>query len=160
MKSAWTAESWRERWMYVFGPPGWRPERLGGRVAPPEVRREAFSRYDPKIPGPLAAYGLFHFLCALAATFILLAGATTIPMPQLAAGGFYVAVSLTSIGGIFEAERWAAPLETSRLVVLGAATVLWRLCQGYAHGGGGGRIAGVVHSAPGMTENTPAPVMQ
>ena len=153
--------------MYVFGPPGWQPERLGGRVVPREVRRETFDRYDPKIPGALAMYGLFHFLCALTATFVLLAGATTIPVAQLAAGGFYVAISLTAIGGIFEAERWAAPLETSRLVVLGAATaVLWR---GHMVPGWFGLLSAVavvgslawfIPHRGYLTENTPAPVMQ
>jgi hypothetical protein len=153
--------------MYLFGPPGWRPERLGGRVVPQEVRRETFERYDPRIPGSLAAYGLFHFLCALVATFILLVGATTIPMVQLAAGGFYVAISLASIGGIFEAERWAAPLETSRLVVLGAATaVLWR--AQVVPGWFGvltamavvGSLAWFIPHREYLTENSPAPVMQ
>ena len=74
----------------------------------------------------LFAFGLWTIV-ALGATFLLLMRAETFPMLQLAAGGFYVAASLTAIGGIFEAEQWASPLETSRLVVLGAATaVLWR----------------------------------
>jgi sterol desaturase/sphingolipid hydroxylase (fatty acid hydroxylase superfamily) len=167
VKAVGSAESSQERWMYVFGPPGWRPDRLGGRVRPHEVRVETFERYDPKIPGSLAAYGLFHFTCAVLATVLLLAGATRLPVTQLAAGGFYVAISLTAIGGIFEAERWAAPLETSRLVVLGAATaVLWRMqvVPGWFAGLTAvavvGSLAWFIPRRGFLTENTPAPVMQ
>ena len=110
---------------------------------------------------------MFHFTCALLATLVLLIEANTLPLAQLAAGGFYVAVSLTAIGGIFEAEQWASPLETSRLVVLGAATsVLWR-----AHmvpGWFAVLTAVAVVASLGwflphrryLTQNTPAPVMQ
>jgi sterol desaturase/sphingolipid hydroxylase (fatty acid hydroxylase superfamily) len=167
MQDVWRAESWRDRWLYVFGPPGWRPARLGGRVRPSEVQVEHFQRYDPKIPGSLAAYGLFHFVCALVSTFVLLAGAARIPMAQLAGGGFYVAISLTAIGGIFEAEQWAAPLETARLVVLGASTaVLWRLqiVPGwFAWLTAVAVVASLAWFMPRrryLTENTPAPVMQ
>ena len=131
------------------------------------MRAGAFERYDPRIPGSLAAYGLFHFVCALAATFILLAGATRVPLAHVAAGGFYVAISLTAIGGIFEAERWAAPLETSRLVVLGAAAaVLWRaqVVPGwFAALTAVAVVASLAWFIPHreyLTENTPAPVMQ
>jgi len=167
IKAVWSAESWRDRWMYVFGPPGWRPESLGGRERPPDVEPEAFRRYDPRIPGSLAAYGLFHFTCALLASLLLLASATTFPALQLAGGGFYVAVSLTAIGGIFEAERWASPLETSRLVVLGATTaVLWRsqMVPGwFAVLTVVAVVASLAWFLPHrkyLTENTPAPVMQ
>ncbi len=88
-------------------------------------------------------------------------------MAQLAGGGFYVAISLTSIGGIFEAERWAAPLVTSRLVVLGAVTaVLWRTQVAPGWFAVLTAVAVVLSLAWFMprraylTENTPAPVMQ
>ena len=93
--------------------------------------------------------------------------AATFPMLQLAAGGFYVAVSLTAIGGIFEAEQWASPLETSRLVVLGAATaVMWRaqLVPGWfallTAVAVVGSLGWFIPHRRYLTENTPAPVMQ
>lgn len=167
IKAVWHAESRRDRWLYVFGPPGWRPESLGGRDQPIEVRVEDFGRYDPRIPGSLAAYALFHFACALVATFLLLMNADKVPLLQLAGGGFYVAVSLASIGGLFEAEQWASPLETSRLVVLGSVVaVLWRaqIVPGwYAVLTGVAVVASLAWFLPHrrfLTENTPAPVMQ
>ncbi|MFQ5538531.1 MAG: sterol desaturase family protein, partial [Gemmatimonadota bacterium] len=114
------ARSWRERWMYVFGPPGWRPEEEGGRIRPPEVSRETAEPWDPQVPGTLAWYGFLHFGVALAAAVVLLFNAGTLPTAHLLAGGFYVTLTLAGVGGVFETARWAGPMETWRNVVLGA----------------------------------------
>jgi alkylglycerol monooxygenase len=115
------ARSWRDRWMYVVGPPGGRPAEEGGPVPAPEVDPGTVVAYDPQISGSLRLYGMAQFSVALAASLVLLLRAGELPAPHLAAGGFYVAVSLAGIGGVFEAARWAGPLETARLVVLAAA---------------------------------------
>lgn len=41
-RDVWHARTWGERWMYVFGPPGWTPERE--RYATQEVQREAVGK--------------------------------------------------------------------------------------------------------------------
>ncbi|MBW7932447.1 MAG: hypothetical protein H3C62_02300, partial [Gemmatimonadaceae bacterium] len=68
---------------------------------------------------------------------------------------------------IFEAERWASPLETSRLVVLGAATaVAWRVAMvpgWFALLTAVAVVTSLAWFLPHrhyLTENTPAPVMQ
>ena len=118
------ARSWRDAWMFVFGPPGWRPAHEGGRAAAPEVTAETEVRWDPHVPAGLAAYGFAQFAAALAASFALLLQAHALPPLQVAAAGFYVAVSLAGVGGVFEAAKWAGPIETARLLVLGAACAL------------------------------------
>jgi alkylglycerol monooxygenase len=118
------ARSWRDRLGYVFGPPGWRPAAEGGRAAPPEVERGAVELYDPPVSPGLRLYGLAQFAVALVAAFVLLLRAEELSGPHLAAGGFYVAVALAGVGGIFEAAKWAGPLETARLAVLAAACVV------------------------------------
>src|SRR5690606_33507083 len=55
---------------------------------------------------------------------LLLRAADSLPLHHTAALGFYITVSLAGIAGVFEAARWAGPIETWRLVVLGAATAL------------------------------------
>ena len=79
--------------------------------------------FDPVIPPALAAYGFAHFVVALAASFVLLLKAESMPALHVAAGGFYVAGSLAGIGGVFEAARWAAPHEVARVSVLAAASM-------------------------------------
>jgi alkylglycerol monooxygenase len=120
-RDARTAGSWSDRLMYVFGPPGWRAASEGGPAAPPQVARETAETFDPAIPAGLAAYAFAQFAVTLAASFVLLLNAGTLPLIHTAAAGFYVAVSLAGIGGVFEAARWAGPIETARLAVLAAA---------------------------------------
>jgi hypothetical protein len=84
----------------------------------------------------------------------------------LAAAGFYVAVSLAGVGGVFEAARWAGPIETARLLVLGGAcgVLAW---SGAIPAGMG--VAGIVFCAASLawflprrgalTETELAPIM-
>jgi sterol desaturase/sphingolipid hydroxylase (fatty acid hydroxylase superfamily) len=118
------ARGWRNRLMYCFGPPGWRSEAEGGPVAPPEVTRETAEPFDPAVPASLAGYGLAQFVVALGASLALLLSADQLPPHHLAAGGFYVAVSLAGVGGVFEAAKWAGPIEAARHAVLGAACLV------------------------------------
>ncbi|HEX5724752.1 MAG TPA: sterol desaturase family protein [Longimicrobiaceae bacterium] len=117
------ARGWRDRLGYVFGPPGWRPAAEGGRAAAPEVTQETAETWDTVVPPGLAVYGFVQFAVALAATFPLLVRAESMPTLHAVAGGFYIAMSLAGIGGVFESARWAGPIETARLAVLGAASL-------------------------------------
>lgn len=121
VRDARRAGSWRDRLMVVFGPPGWRAAAEGGPQPPPEVTAETAETWDPVVPVGLAAYGFAQFAAALAASLVLLLNAATMPPAHVAAAGFYVAISLAGVGGVFESARWAGPIETARLLVLGAA---------------------------------------
>ncbi len=121
------ASSWRDRSMFLFGPPGWRPEAEGGRVAPPEVDRDTAEKYDPGVPPALAWYGFAQFVVAVVASVALLERASALPLHHTAAAGFWITVSLAGVAGVFEAAKWAWPIETSRLAVLAVACLaLWR----------------------------------
>jgi alkylglycerol monooxygenase len=123
-RDAMRARSWRDRWMYVAGPPGWRAASEGGPIAPPEVTADTAESWDPAVPAGLAAYGFAQFAAALAGSFALLLNAGSMPAAHVAAAGFYVAISLAGVGGVFESAKWAGPIETARLAVLGAACAL------------------------------------
>ena len=112
---------WRDRLRIVFGPPGWRPAALGGPERPPEVSATTFEKFDPPVPGPLAAYGFAQFAVAIGATLFLLRHAAQGVDAGLAASAFFVVVALAGVAGVFERAQWARPLETARLVALGAA---------------------------------------
>lgn len=109
------ATSWRDRWHYVFGAPGWRPADAGGPAVVPPVSVVTFLKFDPAIPSQLAAYALVHFVLALPAALWLLAKSGTMAAAPLVAGCFYVVLTLTNVGGVLEARRWAHPLEQARL---------------------------------------------
>jgi sterol desaturase/sphingolipid hydroxylase (fatty acid hydroxylase superfamily) len=118
---AWRSRSWRDRLMFVFGPPGWRPAAAGGPMPPPDVTAQTAETWDPVVPAGLAAYGFAQFGAALAGSFALLLNAERMPTAHVAAAGFYVAISLAGVGGVFESAKWAGPIETARLLVLGGA---------------------------------------
>jgi hypothetical protein len=114
------ARSGRERWTILFGPPGKQPIQ--------EVRADRLhaGKFDPQIPRSLAHYGMVHFIIVLVAAVILLMQAADMQLLHAAAAAFYITISLAAIAGIFEAARWAAPIEAARLGILAAiALVLW-----------------------------------
>lgn len=124
-RKAWRADSWNDRWHYVFGHPAWRPAAAGGPVTVPEVRADAFTKYDPPLPRPIAWYALLHFTLTLVVAVKILAAAGTLPTSQLGALTFFVILSLVNIAGLMERQRWALSMEIARLVGLaGAAAAL------------------------------------
>ncbi|MEK7381622.1 MAG: hypothetical protein AAB075_11475 [Gemmatimonadota bacterium] len=61
---------------------------------------------------------LSAWLVAVLGALLLLRSAGDLPVVQVAAGGFYVAIGLSSLGGLLEGHPWAAGLEAARLTVL------------------------------------------
>lgn len=119
------ARTWGERWRAVFGHPGWRPAALGPRIVPGPVSPETFRKYEPEVPRPLQRYAVAQFLVVLLASVAFLQAASGMSGLTLAAGTFYVLLSLGNIGGILEARAWAGPSETARLLILaGVSAVL------------------------------------
>lgn len=112
--------SWSERWNVVFGPPGRQ------RVFEEKPASVKVVKYDPQIPAALAWYGLAQFMIVLTAAVVLLAVAEKLPLLHVAGAAFYIAVSLAAIAGVFEAARWAAPIEAARMGMLaGIGVTLW-----------------------------------
>jgi sterol desaturase/sphingolipid hydroxylase (fatty acid hydroxylase superfamily) len=118
------ARDWRERWMYLFGPPGWRPERDGGRERPVPVARATQVVFDPAVPAGIARYGLAQFLVVLVGSVELLRRAETLPLAQAAPLAALVVITLGNLGGLFERERWAHTLELARHLTLGVTAAL------------------------------------
>jgi hypothetical protein len=53
----------------------------------------------------------------------LLSHESSMSWAHLAAGAFYVVLTLTNVGGVLEGRRWAYATEQARLVALGGALV-------------------------------------
>ena len=136
VRNLWRATSWPDRWRLVFGRPGWRPAAWGGPVVVPPVSPDTFAKFDPEVPPVLRWYALGHFALVTPAALWLLARANALPPLQLGAGIFYLALTLTNVGGVLEARRWARVAEAARLVALGGAgAALW-----YTRAGGVGPL--------------------
>ncbi|MGQ0704224.1 MAG: sterol desaturase family protein [Gemmatimonadales bacterium] len=118
------ARTWGERFRAVFAHPRWRPAGLGPPLEPVPVSPATFPKYEPPVPKALKQYALAQFLVVLAGSVALLRVAGSLPLPELLAGGFYIALSLGNIGGILEARSWTGSTEPMRLLVLGGVAGL------------------------------------
>ncbi|WP_411280160.1 sterol desaturase family protein [Gemmatimonas sp.] len=117
------ATTWHDRWRCVFGPPGWRAESDGGPVVVAPVSLHAAIKFDPDVPAALSRYALAHFTLTIPPALWLLTAADRLPALQIGAAAFYVALSLTNVGGVLEGRRWAFAAEQARLGALGAASM-------------------------------------
>ncbi len=125
--------SWNDKLRYLFAPPGWLPEYLGGYKAPPEVDKSRHRKYVPSFSGPLGAYVLVQFLFGLSGLLFLilvrkyLGGSL---QPAYFEGVFFGLIALASVIPIaaFDHRPWVKPAEITRLVlvwvVLGIYVVL------------------------------------
>ena len=84
----------------------------------PPVASVTFLKFDPVVTSALAYYALVHFALAIPPALWLLTKADTLSNGALAAGCFYVALSLTNVGGILEGRRWVFAMEQARLVAM------------------------------------------
>lgn len=121
LRTARRCRTWPDRWRAVFGHPGWRPAYLGPGERPQPVSPTTFEKFDPVVPGGLKAYGFAQFAAALVGAIALLNASGSLPATQTLAGGFYLVLTLSNVGGILEGRAWAAISELVRLGVLTAA---------------------------------------
>jgi len=124
VRSVVRADNWSDRRHVVFGAPAWRPLSWGGPVALPTVDAKSFRKFDPPVAPLLARYAVVHFALTIPAALWVLSTASTLAVWPLTAASFYVALSLTNVGGILEGRRWAFASEQARLGALGAAAAV------------------------------------
>lgn len=121
-----SARGLRDKIKVVFGPPGWRPDELGGPVEVPPIAAGQRAKYDSPAPRMIDWYVAANFVIIGAATSAFLVFEKTLPWPHVAAMGVMLIAAVTSMGGLLEMKRWAFALEASRLV-LAVPLVAW-LC--------------------------------
>jgi len=101
--------------------PGWRPDDLGGCVAPPEVDRASQRKYDVSLPRATKAYVLAQFVLVNLGAVLFLDAAPRLGAWPRAACAAAIVVSLVSLGALLDRRAWAPPLEAVRIAVLAAA---------------------------------------
>jgi sterol desaturase/sphingolipid hydroxylase (fatty acid hydroxylase superfamily) len=102
----------------LLGPPGWKPEELGGPEASKPVSPATFNKYDTETPLSLNLYVLFHFTLVLLGTSAFLFGLDKFSWPWKIYITAMIIFSLTNIGGIFESKKWVLYLEYLRLFLI------------------------------------------
>jgi hypothetical protein len=104
-------------------------------------------KFDPVVPTALSRYALAHFVLTIPPALWLLTVADRLPAMQLGAGAFYVALSLTNVGGVLEGRRWAFAAEQARLGALGVTSIVWLLRNEAPRSIGGASLCVFVTSA-------------
>jgi alkylglycerol monooxygenase len=121
---------WRNKLKAVFGPPSWRPADLGPPLIPDQSPIDNFRKFDPVVPAGWTLYAFAQFVVTLAAGVKVLTIASTLTMPETAAFVFYLALSLTNVGGLLEGEPWSLVLELARILSLATACITLLLTSG------------------------------
>lgn len=115
----------------------WRAAYDGGPVTIPSVSRATATVYDPTVPRPRSVYALAHFALAIPLALRPLREAAALPPLYALAGVFLVALTLTNVGGVLEARRWAFAAEQARLgslVTAGAGAAVLGAWPGWLSG--------------------------
>lgn len=115
--------SWKDRLRYLFAPPGWFPEYMGGYKPAPPVDKQQFRKYSPPAYGPLGIYALVQFLTGLGGLLFLmlvkkyLNGSLT---PAWYEGVFFGLIALASVIPIaaFDRQPWVRRAELLRLALV------------------------------------------
>jgi alkylglycerol monooxygenase len=108
-------------WIFL-GPPEWRPAELGGVVTIPEVSRAAQRKYEAVAPRGLDLYVVVSFALVVAGMTALLAYQAELGASGQLLAAASVLFGLLTPGALFEARRWAVPIEWIRLGLLVAFT--------------------------------------
>lgn len=123
-KTFWQAKGFKNKWNVLFNKPGWRPEAMGGIIAPKPIDRTNYQKYEAFLPKKTIAYIVFHFLVVLLSTTQLLEMATNLPSKPLdiqltvIGGSFLALFSLNNLGGIMENQSWVSSLEYIRIMAI------------------------------------------
>jgi len=107
-----------DRLLVLFMRPGWRPADLGGPLAPPEVDRASYVKYDVPLGASAKAYVLAQFVLVLAAATPYLQRNDGLGASARVLGAALIGSSLVSLAGLTEKRAWALPLEAARLAAL------------------------------------------
>ena len=116
----------RNKILVALNPPGWLPRENGGMRYPPEVDNASYRKFDLRVRRSIQSYLLIQFVILLGFTAYFLFQFKTMPLEQGALFAFFLLFSLSTLGLLFEAKRWAYYLELFRqiLIALGAYLLL------------------------------------
>jgi hypothetical protein len=106
---------WRDRMNILFNKPGWQPEHLGGYIAPREVDKSAYQKYDAQGVHSANLYVLFQFVLALVGTALFLFNAANFALVEMIFSSLLIISTLVSMGSLLENRPSAVPLEIIRM---------------------------------------------
>ena len=109
---------------YLFKPPGWYPDTLGGYRPAPSVDRSSYHKYSTHSPGVINAYVLTQFALLLGLTSFFLFNLNDFTTWQKVFIAGYIALSTVTSSGLFENKQWINWAEYLRLLVIPVAGII------------------------------------
>ena len=106
---------WGDKLRYLFKPPGWYPESLGGFKAPPEITGKE-RKFNVELPIQLHYYSLVQYLAILGITSLFLFNLDQMAWLQKGIFTVYILYYVLSLGSLFNAKKYASALEVVRLI--------------------------------------------
>lgn len=113
----------RNKWMVLFGKPGWLPEELGGYRAPSEVSPE-YHKFDNTVSMPLNVYVLVQYALLLGGTSYFLFNLAAFNSWEKALMAVLIFYTSATLGQLMELQPKARTYELLRLALCAGALCL------------------------------------
>lgn len=110
-------QNWSDRWRTLVNKPGWRPDYLGGYMAPPPVDKTMYKKFDPALSRLLSWYILAQYLITLAGAALFLFQEERLSLGIKTLLGLCVLAAIVSLGWLMEQKSFAPKLEALRLLI-------------------------------------------
>lgn len=110
-------KTWADRWRTLVNKPGWRPDYLGGYMAPPEVDINRYRKYNPKLSSSLSWYILGQYLLTLAGAAWFLFQEESLSLGVKAVLALCVLAAIVSLGWLMEQRSYSPKLEAARMLL-------------------------------------------
>lgn len=110
-------QNWPDRWLTLVNKPGWRPDYLGGYMAPPTVDKAGYKKFNPALSRPLSWYILVQYLITLEGAALFLFQEESLSLGIKALLGLCVLAAIVSLGWLMEQKHFALKVEALRLLL-------------------------------------------
>lgn len=136
----------RDQMRFLFSPPGWYPESMGGFKAPPELTGDEV-KYDQPLPLGVNIYLLVQYIILIVITAKVLFSLENYSSGQKGIFLVFILVEVFSLGAVFDRTRNGLWLEAMRIAMLGAFGVWIALVMAEMYTAGGIIIAALLGAA-------------
>lgn len=112
-----TIKGFKNKVKYVFNPPGWLPDEMGGQLPIPEINTATDRKFDKKTTAGISLYVLIQYIIILAGTALFLFNADNFTVWQQLIAVSLIIIGVTSCGILLEEKKYAVLVEVLRVIV-------------------------------------------
>lgn len=109
-------KGFKNKLKYIFYPPGWRPEELGGQMAIPEIDHDKDRKFDKQTSGAFSLYVLIQYIIILGGTALFLFNADNFNIWEQILTVSLIILGVTGAGVLLEEKKYSYGLEIFRVL--------------------------------------------